>query len=217
MSINHSFLYKKFANYIPLDKMTGLQWFALEPNYGGTTYGSISKKYQFKRTPKLLDIGNADIRSLIKQTIEPTDPQIIELSDPNVQYSGGEFNKKYHRLVEKYFGNEYDGTIIDENHLQGNEEYSKDDLDGPSEIVLWKDYPILLDEVTQGGSKKKRKHLKNKTFKKRSFLLHQFSFNMPLLGAEMNGLEPLTPLKGTSSMRKGVKRKNKIKKTKKNN
>ena len=174
MSVHYPFLYKKFVNYIPLNEMKGLQWFALEPNYGGTTYGTISKKYHFNKIPKLLDIGNADVRTMIEETISPTDPEIIELSDPNIQYSGGDFNKKYHRLVQKFFGNEYDGTIIDEQHLQGNTKYSVEDLEGPSEVVLWSNYPDLLEEVSisrsgSGGRKKtmKKKMKKRKTMKKR--------------------------------------------------
>jgi len=161
-------LYKQFYQFVPLNEMTGLQWFALTPEYG-SSYGPIHKKYRFKRSPKLLDIGNADVRTMIEETIAPFDPEIMDLSDPNIQYSGGEFNKKYHRLVQKFFGDLYDGTIIDENHLQGNTKYSAEDLEGPSEVVLWKNYPELLEEISSNGSgfggriKRKKTMKKNKT------------------------------------------------------
>jgi hypothetical protein len=157
-------IYKKFAKYIPLNQMSGLQWFALTKDYGSSTYGDIAKEYYFKKTPNLLDIGNANVRSMIKQTIQPFDPLIVEYSDPNNQYSGGVMNKKYHNLVKEYFGNEYDGTIIDETKLQGNNEYLKEDLEGPSEIVLWDNYTDLLDEVKNGGRKTRTtKRIKRRT------------------------------------------------------
>ena len=154
---NYSVIYKKFSKYKPLDQMSGLQWFALSSDYGTTTYGDITKQYQIIKKPKLLDIGNANVRSMIKQTIQSDEPKIIEYSDPDEQYSGGEMNKKYHNLVKKYFGKEYDGTIIDEKHLQGNKEYSIEDLEGPTEIVIWDNYTDFLEEVKYGGIKKKRK------------------------------------------------------------
>ena len=160
-----SVIYKKFAKYIPLNQMSGLQWFALTNNYG-TSYGDINKEYHIIKTPKLLDIGNANIRSMIKQTIQSREPQIIDYSDPNQQYSGGEMNKKYHILVKKYFENDYDGTIIDEKHLQGNNEYSIEDLEGPSEIVIWGNYTDLLDEVKSGGVKRRRQITKTRKNKK---------------------------------------------------
>ena len=168
MTEEYSIIYKKFVNYIPLNQMQGLQWFALTKNYG-TTYGDISKVYHFKKKPNLLDIGNANVRSMIKQTIQPFEPIIVKYSDPNEQYSGGVMNKKYHNLVKIYFGDKYDGTIIDEKHLQGNNEYSVEDLEGASEIVIWDNYSDLLEEVKSGGLKRKtKKNKKNKKNKKKS-------------------------------------------------
>jgi len=167
-----STIYKQFYNYIPLDEMKGLQWFALEPNYG-SSYGPIHKSYRFKRNPKLLDIGDANIRTMIRETIEPYNSSIVNLSDPDEQYSGGQSNKKYHELVKQFFGNLYDGTIINEHSLKGNKDYSVEDLEGPSEIVLWSNScHDLLEEIpkTSGKSKTKGKKIRKtkKTKKKRS-------------------------------------------------
>ena len=140
-------VYKKFATYVPLDEMHGIQWFALRGDYG-TSYGDISKKYRFKKAPRLLDIGDAEVRSRIVDTISPMDPRIVGLSDPDEQYSGGVGNRKYHELVKKYFGEEYDGTVIDEKHLVGNDRYSVEDLEGPSEMVLWDQHSELLSLVS---------------------------------------------------------------------
>jgi hypothetical protein len=140
-------IYKQFyQKVIPLDKMSGLQWFALSENYG-SSYGEILKTYVFIKKPKLLDIGNGFIRDKIEQQILPRDTSILIYSDPDEQYSGGRSNKMYHELVKKYFGNEFDGTIIDEKNLIPSQKYSKEDLEGPSEIVLWKDYDRLLKEL----------------------------------------------------------------------
>ena len=165
-------LYKQFHRYLPLNEMTGLQWFALSKNYG-EVYGSISKSYRFMKNPKLLDIGDANVRTMIRETVEPFDPSIAKYSDPNEQYSGGPTNKKYHLLVQKYFGDTYDGTIIDENNLKGNVDYSAEDLDGASEVVLWKDFDQLLEEENinstykKGGTKRNCKKRYQKTICKK--------------------------------------------------
>jgi hypothetical protein len=159
-----SIIYKKFKKYKSLDEMNNLQWFALTNDYG-TVYGDITKKYNFKKDPKLLDIGDGKVREMIEEVIEPHDSKIIQYSDPDEQYSGGPSNKRYHNLVQTYFGDEYDGTIIDSAHLKGSSKYPEDLLEGPTEIVLWKDFPLLLEEENNGGKKNKCSK-KNKNSKK---------------------------------------------------
>ena len=84
-----SIIYKQFyKKAISLDEMSGLQWFALIKNYG-TSYGDIVKTYEFIQTPKLLDIGNGNIREKIEELIVSNEPSILIYSDPNEQYSGG--------------------------------------------------------------------------------------------------------------------------------
>ena len=155
------YIYKQFREYKPLSKMEGIQWFSQIKNYG-ESYGPILKKYKFIKTPLLLDIGNADIRQQIVNEIFTQDPEskIEYYSNPDNQYSGGRDNYKYHELVKKYFSN-YDGTIIDANKLIGNDKYKVEDLAGPTEIVLWKDFTTLLEEVndvaqTSGSHLRKR-------------------------------------------------------------
>lgn len=148
-------IYKQFNKYIPLDDMTGLQWFALEQNYG-VSYGDIHKKYKFKKQPKLLDIGDGNIREILEEYIKPYDKSILIYSDPNEQYSGGRNNTKYHIIVKKYYEDTYDGTIINENNLKSGNKYSVQDLEGPSEIVLWKDFTELLEEIPNGGKRKRQ-------------------------------------------------------------
>lgn len=162
------YIYKQFREYKPLSEMEGIQWFSQIEDYG-KSYGPILKKYKFIKDPRLLDIGNANIRQQIVDTINKQDPEskIEYYSDPNNQYSGGRDNYKYHSLLKKYFS-DYDGTIIDSNKLEGNDKYTVEDLDGPTEIVLWKDFTTLLEEVNDitqtSGSKLRRR--KNKTKKK---------------------------------------------------
>ena len=142
-----SIIYKQFNSFIPLNKMTGLQWFALTKNYG-TSYGNIIQAYEFVRVPKLLNIGDGFIREQIEKIIGPKDPSILIYSDPDEQYSGGRSNKIYHELVRQYFGKDYDGTIIDSQNLKASDKYSQEDLEGPSEIVLWKEFDTLLREIS---------------------------------------------------------------------
>lgn len=146
-------IYKQFINYIPLDEMSGLQWFALEKNYG-ESYGNINKKYVFIKEPNLLNIGHGNVREMIENYIRNYDERIIDYSNPDKQYSGGKSNAMYHNIVKKYFDNEYDGTIIDENDIIGSNKYSTDDLIGASEIVIWKNYSNLLKEISDGGKKR---------------------------------------------------------------
>uniref|UniRef100_A0A6C0IHZ0 Uncharacterized protein n=1 Tax=viral metagenome TaxID=1070528 RepID=A0A6C0IHZ0_9ZZZZ len=164
--VKGTIIYKQFAKYIPLQDMNGLQWFALENNYG-EFYGDIHKKYIFKKQPKLLNIGDGNVREMIEEQIQPYDDSIVVYSDPSEQYSGGRSNTKYHNIVKKYFLSEYDGTIIDEKNLKGGQKYSKEDLDGASEIVIWKDFTELLDELPSGGKKRKFKNTSKKSKRKK--------------------------------------------------
>lgn len=160
-----TFVYKQFVKYIPLQEMSGLQWFALQKNYG-ESYGNIHKKYKFIKEPKLLNIGDGNIREMIENHIKDYDDEILFYSNPDEQYSGGKSNAKYHNIVKKYFAENYDGTIIDINNLKSSNKYSINDLEGASEIVIWKDYSTLLQEVSEGG-KKKRRNNNSKNNKKR--------------------------------------------------
>jgi hypothetical protein len=164
-------LYKQFQinNYYPIKEMNSLTWFALQPNYG-TSYGPIIRKYKIINNPKLLNIGNANVRDEIINTIKPYNKNIVKYSDPDYQYSGGLENKKYHLLVKEYFGNKYNGTIIDQDHLYYDLEKGNyyQDLEGPSEVVLWNDFDNILQEQIDGGRKRKtykKKNIKNKTKK----------------------------------------------------
>jgi hypothetical protein len=157
-----SIIYKQFNKYAPLSKLDGLQWFALYENYG-QSYGDIHIKYKFKKKPNLLDIGNAYIREEIEKQIKPFNQLIIKYNNPDEQYSGSNSNKIYHNILKSFYYDNYDGTIIDSNNLFPNVKYSIDDLDGPSEIVLWKDIPKILEEIKDEG---KRKSVKRKRRKK---------------------------------------------------
>ena len=168
--MSNRIIYKQFHKYKPVEDFEGAQWFALQKNYG-TEYGDISKSYTFRRNPKLLDVGDADVRVMIEKEVK--DPQLLACH-PDEQYSGTIANKRYHAILQKIFGDEYDGTIIDENHLKGNEKYSIEDLEGPSEIVIWKDYGDLLKELpseNSGGTKRRKRKKRNKSKKNKNRLL----------------------------------------------
>ena len=168
---NHPIIYKKFHNYKPIDNFKGHQWFALKEDYG-TEYGNISRSYQFKKEPKLLDIGNANVREMIENEIKKDDSINARVCHPDEQYSGTKANKKCHDIIKQIFGDEYDGTVIDEDNLHGNETYSSEDLEGPSEIVIWKDYNDLLKELPNNdigkGINNKKKIRRQKSNKRRT-------------------------------------------------
>ena len=160
-------IYKQFFKYVPVNKMAGLQWFALAPAYG-KEYGDIQIEYEIKKEARLLDIGDGSVREMIERTIGDLGGDVGRL-DPNEQYSGGDANKKYHLLVKKYFGDEYDGTIIDENNLKSGSKYTAEDLEGPTEIVIWGNFDELLRENNAGakGIRSRRLRKRGKTRKKR--------------------------------------------------
>jgi hypothetical protein len=142
-----SIIYKKFHKYKPIQDFKGHQWFALTDNYGADVYGAITKSYNFKKPPKLLDIGDADVRIMIEYEIKKKDPELVKYCHPDEQYSGTTGNKKCHNLIQDIFGEEYDGTIIDIGNLKSNSKYTINDLEGATEIVIWKDYTDLLEEI----------------------------------------------------------------------
>jgi hypothetical protein len=165
---NPDIIYKKFHKYKPVEDFNGHQWFALSDNYG-TVYGDISKSYNFKKSPKLLNIGDADVRVMIETEVKNIDPNLLAYCHPDEQYSGTNSNKKYHDILKNIYGEEYDGTIIDENQLHGNSKYPISELEGPSEIVIWKDHGDLLEELPEGNMGKGiRKNKKRRSNKRRS-------------------------------------------------
>ena len=134
------FIYKRFQKnkVINVSDMSDNQWFALESNYGADSYGPIVYTYMFKEKPKLIDIGKIDNRKFIEKHIIQYAPEFKEISDPDYQYSGGAGNYKYHSYLKKYLGQDFDGTIIIE------DEVDDVDLEGPTEIVLWKNFSSLI-------------------------------------------------------------------------
>ena len=72
---------------------------------------------------------------------------MVKYCHPDEQYSGTTGNKKCHSLIQDIFGQEYDGTIIDIGNLKSNSKYTINDLEGATEIVIWKDYTDLLEEI----------------------------------------------------------------------
>ena len=85
MNNDYSIIYKKFAKYIPLNEMKGLQWFALENNYG-ESYGDIHKKYMFKKQAKLLNIGDGNVREMIEEKIDDVDWQLLNSLPYTIAY-----------------------------------------------------------------------------------------------------------------------------------
>ena len=84
---------------------------------------------------------------MIEDEIKKKDPNLVKYCHPDEQYSGTTGNKKCHSLIQDIFGQEYDGTIIDIGNLKSNSKYTINDLEGATEIVIWKDYTDLLEEI----------------------------------------------------------------------
>ncbi len=138
-----SIIYKRFhRNKVKnVSDLKDIEWFSLDSNYGEESYGPIIHTYEFKENPKLLNIGKIKVRQMIEKEIVKDYPEFIKISDPNYQYSGGKENYKYHSILKEYFGKEYDGSIIIE------DEVDSEDLEGATEIVLWKNFSKILKRV----------------------------------------------------------------------
>ena len=136
------FIYKRFKKNKVIDifEMDNLQWFALDSNYGEESYGPIVHTYIFKENPRLINIGNMKNRKFIEKQIVKHSPEFKKICNPDYQYSGGTQNYKYHSYLKHYFENDFDGTIIK------NNEVDDEDLEGPTEIVLWKNFVQLIEE-----------------------------------------------------------------------
>jgi hypothetical protein len=136
-------IYKRFHKnkVINVSEMNDIQWFSLSTDYGKESYGPIIHTYIFKEKPQLLDIGKIKNRQNIENIILKYEPEFKKISNPDYQYSGGKSNYKYHSYVKKYFGKDYDGTFIIESDVDS------EDLEGPTEIVLWKNFSNLIKMV----------------------------------------------------------------------
>lgn len=109
--------------------LNDITWFSPIANYGDS-YGPIVSTYTPKRALKVLNLGSMKTRKHLVSLF----PRLSTLLDPDEQYSGGKANTRIHKLLQKYFGNQCDGTIIIDNDLKDED---RDMLEGPSEIVLW--------------------------------------------------------------------------------
>ena len=127
-------LYRRTQPSFPThtNRLPKLSWFSLTPSYG-SCYGPIICTYKTKKTKKLrlLNLGSMEIRRRIVKKY----PELSMLLDPDEQYSGGRTNKKIHKKIMQHFHNQFDGTIIREIDLSEKDRY---DLEGVTEIVLWK-------------------------------------------------------------------------------
>jgi hypothetical protein len=119
------------------EKMRGLQWFSLKPNYGGDTYGGHKAKYSIMKRLRLFDLGSMKAR----QRLIHDHPQLTELLVPDFQYSGSAANLKTHRALRKVLRG-YDGTYIDRANAPAEHQ-----LAGPSEVVLWGKFATLLTRI----------------------------------------------------------------------
>lgn len=115
---------------------SGSTWFAFTPAYGSNdTYGPIVTTYKVIKDSVLLNLGSMAAREMLRTA----HPQLEVLLDPDEQYAGGSGNKKLHKQLRTLYDGEYAGTYINSDgptHLH-------EDLDGPSEIVLWDLFAVL--------------------------------------------------------------------------
>ena len=113
---------------------SSMAWFAMTPNYGGTTYGKIGAEFSLNRPIKLFNLGNLENRQQLIKLIERTvtNDNVKLILSPDEQYSGSAQNRTAHKLIKKALRASYDGTYICKANAP-----TTDELAGPSEIVLF--------------------------------------------------------------------------------
>lgn len=141
--------------------MNGLVWFSPIAGYGSDiTYGPIVTSYRLKKSVRLLNLGQARVRNATQKILEQRGlkrTDLAQLFDPDNQYSGAEGNKKLHTLLLRQFGTDLDGTIIistlepndyiNDNNFPKKIYVNDEDLEGATEIVLWKNHADFLKRL----------------------------------------------------------------------
>ena len=145
---NGAHLYKRFATGCVLSltsmKAKGdVQWFALESDYGPDSYGPIVHTYVVKNQPRLINVGSDVIREEVRKRAAAGERRSLRKEfNADEQWSGGAGNHVFHNLVRKYFGREYDGTIVIEGSAATDEEN-----EGATEITLWRRFSEIVRKV----------------------------------------------------------------------
>lgn len=145
---NGAHLYKRFApdrvqSLTSMKKKGDVQWFALESDYGKDSYGPVVHTYVVKNRPRLINVGSDVIREEVKKRAATGEGRSLDKEfRADEQWSGGAGNHVFTNLVHKYFGREYDGTIVVEGNPATDEENQ-----GATEIVLWRRFNEIVRKV----------------------------------------------------------------------
>ena len=120
-----------------------VQWFALESDYGSDSYGPIVHTYVVKNQPRLINVGSDVIREEVRKRAADGEGRSLRKEfRADEQWSGGAGNHVFTNLVRKYFGREYDGTIVVEGNPATDEEN-----EGATEITLWRRFSEIVRKV----------------------------------------------------------------------
>ena len=141
-------LYKRFAagralSLKAMKEKGGAHWFALDSDYGADSYGPIVHTYVVKNQPRLINVGSDAIREKVRKVAAKGERRPLRKEfSADEQWSGGAGNHVFTNLVRKYFGTEYDGTIVVEGNPATDEENQ-----GATEIALWRRFSEILRKV----------------------------------------------------------------------
>jgi hypothetical protein len=127
---------RSFKTTAICDFLVKPMWFALTLGYGtDETYGPMKTSYLTRKTLRLINLGSVEARKAINNS----HPRLVNLMDPDMQYSGGKANANAHKALQEIYQNVYDGTFINSEDINIHE-----DLEGATEIVLWGPKSTLL-------------------------------------------------------------------------
>ncbi len=141
------YIYKRTFNKpsVP-SNMIDLEWFSTISGYGSeASYGPIITTYRIKKVPQLLDMGKMHVRQNIIKTLKRSGIKNSDIiMDPDEQWSGGDANKRLHNVLKQVYNRAYDGTIIISDPVN---ETDHKDLEGVTEVVLWKNHSKILQKM----------------------------------------------------------------------
>ena len=138
-------LYNKWLyarSFGPLENTFGkreFMWFSQIRCYGSNnSYGKYLHKFKPTSPLKLIPLHTLEQRiNLVEDIMKDhkhgnnINYKVAQIAiDPNNQYSGGNANKRLHKLLKQLYSLQYDGTII-------ADACADETCAGPTEVVVW--------------------------------------------------------------------------------
>lgn len=97
-----------------------------------------------KKKPKLINVGSNPMKSIPRNKAEKGEGLSLSTQfSADEQWSGRMGNLVFTNFVRKYFGEEYDGTIVVD-----RSDATDEDNEGLTDIVLWRNFSDFLEKYS---------------------------------------------------------------------